>query len=89
MEQSGKPFEVALTATRAGNLFTTHTPVAAGFDRFRSGSDKSAISILCANRAAQSRSMKCWHWDDAILPMRANRSTWPISLFEAAVRSMP
>ncbi|HEB86312.1 MAG TPA: alpha-glucan family phosphorylase [Gammaproteobacteria bacterium] len=27
-------FEVALTATRAGNLFTTHTPVEAGFDRF-------------------------------------------------------
>jgi len=34
MEQTGKPFEVASTATRAGNLFTTHTPVAAGFDRF-------------------------------------------------------
>ncbi|HYK63094.1 MAG TPA: alpha-glucan family phosphorylase [Bryobacteraceae bacterium] len=29
-----QPFQVALTATRAGNLFTTHTPVAAGFDRF-------------------------------------------------------
>ena len=29
-----QPFDVALTATRAGNLFTTHTPVAAGFDRF-------------------------------------------------------
>src|SRR6185312_4942760 len=28
------PFEVALTVTRAGNLFTTHTAVAAGFDRF-------------------------------------------------------
>ncbi|HTP38742.1 MAG TPA: alpha-glucan family phosphorylase [Steroidobacteraceae bacterium] len=27
-------FDVALRATRAGNLFTTHTPVAAGFDRF-------------------------------------------------------
>ncbi|WP_321145230.1 alpha-glucan family phosphorylase [Pseudomonas extremaustralis] len=27
-------FDVALTATRAGNLFTTHTPVEAGFDRF-------------------------------------------------------
>ncbi|MCQ4295163.1 alpha-glucan family phosphorylase [Pseudomonas stutzeri] len=27
-------FEVALNATRAGNLFTTHTPVEAGFDRF-------------------------------------------------------
>ncbi len=27
-------FSVALNATRAGNLFTTHTPVAAGFDCF-------------------------------------------------------
>ena len=27
-------FPTALTATRAGNLFTTHTPVEAGFDRF-------------------------------------------------------
>ena len=27
-------FEVALTITRAGNLFTTHTAVPAGFDRF-------------------------------------------------------
>lgn len=34
MKQSGQPFEVAKTVTRAGNLFTTHTAVAAGFDRF-------------------------------------------------------
>jgi glycogen phosphorylase len=34
IEQTGKRFEVALAATRVGNLFTTHTPVAAGFDRF-------------------------------------------------------
>ena len=34
MEDSGQPFEVALAVTRVGNLFTTHTPVAAGFDRF-------------------------------------------------------
>jgi starch phosphorylase len=34
MEQTGKPFEVALAATRPGNLFTTHTAVDAGFDRF-------------------------------------------------------
>ena len=27
-------FDEALTVTRAGNLFTTHTPVEAGFDRF-------------------------------------------------------
>ena len=34
MEETGQPFEVALSATRPGNLFTTHTAVAAGFDRF-------------------------------------------------------
>ncbi len=34
MEENSQPFDVALAATRAGNLFTTHTPVAAGFDRF-------------------------------------------------------
>jgi len=32
--ESGQAFEVALTTTRAGNLFTTHTAVAAGFDAF-------------------------------------------------------
>src|SRR5207244_6819163 len=30
----GQPFDVALAVTRAGNLFTTHTAVAAGFDRY-------------------------------------------------------
>lgn len=34
MRETGQPFEVALAVTRAGNLFTTHTAVAAGFDRF-------------------------------------------------------
>ncbi|MCL7421298.1 MAG: alpha-glucan family phosphorylase [Methylobacter sp.] len=34
MEENAQPFEVALAVTRAGNLFTTHTAVAAGFDRF-------------------------------------------------------
>jgi len=34
MQKSAQPFDVALAATRAGNLFTTHTAVAAGFDRF-------------------------------------------------------
>jgi starch phosphorylase len=34
MLETGQPFDVALAATRAGNLFTTHTPVPAGFDRF-------------------------------------------------------
>jgi starch phosphorylase len=34
MKETGQPFHAALAATRAGNLFTTHTAVAAGFDRF-------------------------------------------------------
>ncbi len=34
MSATGLPFRAALAATRAGNLFTTHTAVAAGFDRF-------------------------------------------------------
>ncbi len=34
MLDTGRPFDVALAVTRAGNVFTTHTPVPAGFDRF-------------------------------------------------------
>jgi starch phosphorylase len=34
MQETRQPFNVALAVTRAGNLFTTHTAVAAGFDRF-------------------------------------------------------
>jgi starch phosphorylase len=34
MEANGQPFDSALAATRAGNVFTTHTAVPAGFDCF-------------------------------------------------------
>ncbi len=34
MQATGQSFEIALSVTRAGNLFTTHTAVAAGFDRY-------------------------------------------------------
>ena len=34
MKDTGQSFDVAMAATRAGNLFTTHTAVAAGFDCF-------------------------------------------------------
>lgn len=34
MEEFQLPFDVALATTRAGNVFTTHTAVPAGFDRF-------------------------------------------------------
>src|SRR5450759_4434045 len=34
MRNTGQPFDVAMASTRVGNLFTTHTAVEAGFDRF-------------------------------------------------------
>ncbi len=34
MEEQGVSFNVALEVTRCGNVFTTHTAVSAGFDRF-------------------------------------------------------
>ena len=37
MKQHGTTFEEALWTTRAGNVFTTHTAVPAGFDTFASG----------------------------------------------------
>jgi starch phosphorylase len=36
MNDTGQSFDVALAVTRAGNLFTTHTAVEAGFDCFTS-----------------------------------------------------
>ncbi len=37
MLESGLPYPAARQATAAGNIFTTHTPVPAGFDRFDAG----------------------------------------------------
>ncbi len=37
MRRTNQPFQVALWATRGGNVFTTHTPVEAGFDAFAPG----------------------------------------------------
>nr|MBI1232118.1 alpha-glucan family phosphorylase [Cytophagales bacterium] len=34
MQRTGQPFAAALAISRAGNLFTTHTAVPAGFDHF-------------------------------------------------------
>src|SRR5215469_6273928 len=49
MANNRLPFNVALSITRAGNLFTTHTPVEAGFDRF----DPALIAWYLKNYAEQ------------------------------------
>jgi glycogen phosphorylase len=50
MEDCGHPFDAALTVTRPGNLFTTHTAVEAGFDRFSPDLMRSYFSAYCENR---------------------------------------
>ncbi len=51
MQASGRPFEVALAVTRAVNLFTSHTAVAAGFDRFSPELIKTISWLLCGAEA--------------------------------------
>ena len=46
-QQNNCNFEEALTATRAGNLFTTHTPIAAGFDQFTPQLIRQYLSDYC------------------------------------------
>ena len=54
MNVAGQPFEVALAITRVGNLFTTHTAVAAGFDRFAP-----ALIEQYLGRYARSLALQC------------------------------
>lgn len=46
MEKADVGFDVALAATRAGNVFTTHTPVAAGFDLFEPSLAERYFAVL-------------------------------------------
>jgi len=50
MEDTGHPFSVALAVTRAGNLFTTHTAVEAGFDRFSPDLMRAHLGQYCSER---------------------------------------
>ena len=50
MDETGVPFNVALAVTRAGNLFTTHTAVAAGFDRFSPALIEQYLGWYAVNR---------------------------------------
>jgi glycogen phosphorylase len=50
MVASGQSFAVALAATRAGNLFTTHTAVPAGFDRFAPELIESVLGDYARNK---------------------------------------
>ncbi|HTX96719.1 MAG TPA: alpha-glucan family phosphorylase [Mycobacterium sp.] len=51
VREQNVPFDVALTVARAGTVFTTHTPVAAAFDRF----DHSYVVAYLSPYAAEMR----------------------------------
>ncbi|HEX8881099.1 MAG TPA: alpha-glucan family phosphorylase, partial [Candidatus Acidoferrum sp.] len=81
MANTRQPFKVALTVTRAGNLFTTHTPVEAGFDRF----DPGLIAWYLKNYAEQGLSISL---EDLMALGRRDRtdSSEPFNMAYLAVR---
>ncbi len=81
MEDNGKPFDVALSVTRAGNLFTTHTAVEAGFDRFA----PSLIERYLRHYAEEKLSISI---DDLLALGRRNRqdSSEPFNMAYLAIR---
>jgi starch phosphorylase len=81
MEETGQPFPAALAVTRAGNLFTTHTAVEAGFDRFPVDLMRSHFTRYCAERLHIS-------FDDlmALGRRNANDSQEPFNMAYLAMR---
>ncbi len=81
MKESGQGFEAALAVTRAGNLFTTHTAVAAGFDRFA----PALIEQYLGEYAVQKLGISC-HDFLALGRQSPNDSTEPFNMAYLAVR---
>ena len=84
MEDTGQPFDVALAVTRAGNVFTTHTPVAAGFDRFDAEADRAHAGRLRAQGARHLRRPAAGARPRAAARSPPSPSTWRTSPSAAA-----
>ncbi len=75
-EHDGLAFDVALEVSRAGTVFTTHTPVPAGIDRFPL--DLVAQYFGGDNAAPGSRSTGSWRSARRTTPRATPpSSTWP------------
>ena len=97
MEQSGQPFETALRCTRAGNIFTTHTPVEAGFDRFApalfrqyfhefaAGIDRSTDALLSLGRSGSERDGTGEPFNMAYLALRGSAAVNGVSQLHGVV----
>ena len=82
MEDHKKPFDLAMTVTRAGNVFTTHTAVSAGFDRF----DPELIRTYLSHYAVDELAISV---DDLLAMGRQNPedNSEPFNMAYLAVRS--
>ncbi len=96
MRETGQSFETALAVTRAGNLFTTHTPVAAGIDRFepslvgqylgeyaKNGLSISLDELLALGRLNQNDSLE--YFNMAYLAVRGSRAVNGVSRLHGEV----
>ena len=72
MQETGQPFDVALAVTRAGNLFTTHTAVAAGFDRFAPALVEQFLSGFARRFATYKRPNLLLHDPERLLRLLTN-----------------
>ena len=81
MEDHKKPFDLAMNVTRAGNVFTTHTAVSAGFDRF----DPDLIRIYLSHYALDELGVPV---EDLLAMGRQNRgdNSEPFNMAYLAVR---
>ena len=81
MQENKVSFEAALMATRAGNLFTTHTPVDAGFDRF----DRGLMERYFKNYAEKELGVSM---QDLLALGRRDRNDWnePFNMAYLAIR---
>lgn len=75
-QETGLSFEAALAATRPGNLFTTHTAVAAGFDHF----SPALMNQFLGDYARQELGIEL----DTLLALGRQRPTDPTESFNMA-----
>ena len=75
MEELGFSYHEARQVAAAGSIFTTHTPVAAGFDRFDPGLVDKYFREYCREPRPHHASSS-WLTEDRPLRIRASRSTW-------------
>jgi len=75
VEEQGFSFDQAREAVAAGNVFTTHTPVPAGIDRF--GPTRSTVISGVGISGCASTARPFWPWGGRTRTTRASPSRWP------------